>query len=849
MAWKWVWLYTNPGGVFPSPRPIPVIQPRDACRNLLAANHLMVRGLDRILAEGLPAPACPFFAALAAPFAVIVGLLLSSTCRATDYVAVEFPGNVILDSQDQPVGTNRTVWVGTFTNADPEVTNATFVMNLARTNTNGLDVVTSWSNRFARLVQTNFLGRDLILTNRPTSAMTNRPVYVWMFNHTNPAQATEMILWRSQAPEFFDRSLSLDSPVPVVLEPANPSGSGAALYGSAPLFGQYLPAVGSWRMSPIATHLDRRTTVEQISLSGVDWFIGDTNAALDLPANNGPTGFTVVVTNNGSTSPLSTLGLSYSNGRISGLLTATNTNQHVLWVTATNSHGLTAAASNTLTLRVRSQTGPLFTNPGVMSLTAGSDFAGFQLLTESSTNLPLSFTCLNGSELAGLSLSSAGLFSGTSFNTNTRLLRLQVQDSAGNVRRGSLTYVGTAPSLTIAATNAEGALEIPFGTQTNLPVTFTSGFDDGTLEAELTGSEINGFASATFDGATLTILTNRPPTPRGSNPVVQVLANRTIPTVPPKVVTASKQIPVRILAPPPVLSITPSVQLFVGDFTNISISAGSLYTDSATTYTVENLPTGMSFNQATKSLEGENRSTNQAEWRTLVSADNRLSFYGGGISAPTEILFQIRNRQPDFTVSDTNSPDLVSLGGVGKPFRMVLTATNYPSTSQVTGLSGGSLPTGLVSEGLSFDGAEASLTISGVPSVAGSFPIHLSVFNYEEPGNPDSAVLSADTRATIHISGERPLLSSAGLTSPDNLVRGTLASFYLSPNADKSNTGRPDLYFTAYGLPSGLAVIDARLGKVEGTPQVSGSFQATVFVVNGKSWIKQSLNIIVREEP
>lgn len=753
-----------------------------------------------------------------------------------EYVYVQFPNNVVLDSQDQPVGSNRTVWVGTFTNSNPAVTNPSFVMDLARTSTNGNGVLAAWTSNFARLVQTNFLGQDLVLTNRPSVAMTNRPIYVWMFNHTNPSAATEMILWRSQNPEFFDRNNDPAlSYVPVTLDPANTNKFGADFYGSAPLFGQYLPQAGCWRMSPIATHLDRRTTVEQISLSGVDWFIGDTNAALDLPANNGPTGFTVVVTNNGSTSPLSTLGLSYSNGRISGLLTATNTNQHVLWVTATNSHGLTAAASNTLTLRVRSQTGPLFTNPGVMSLTAGTDFAGFQLLTESSTNLPLSFTCLNGSELAGLSLSSAGLFSGTSFNTNTRLLRLQVQDSAGNVRRGSLTYVGTAPSLTIAATNAEGVLEIPYGTQANFPVTYPSGFDDGTLEAELTGSEINGVASATFDGATLTILTNRPPTPRGSNPVVQILANRTnLPTIPPKVVTASTQIPVRILAPRPVVSLPSLVRLFVGEATNLSLADSSTFSGPLTTFQVSNPPTGISYNASSKLLGGTNLSTNQFRWTTRVTADNRADYYGGGVSDPGEIIFEITNRRPEFLPNQ----NIILLAGLGRSFAANFNFANFPTTAVLTGL-----PPGITNAGLSLQGTNTTLTLRGVPTAGGPpSSVQLEASNQSEPGNPDSPPLQTATSFTIHVASTRPPASVAP-TSPGTLPAGTTIA--LSNNVYLLDAATSGVRVSAYGLPPGIS-LDRASGKLFGTTGGPGSYTATVFIQNARGWIKKTVQLTVQ---
>jgi hypothetical protein len=754
-------------------------------------------------------------------------------------VYILFPNNAVLDSQNQPLGSNRTVWVGTFTNSNPAVTNPSFVMDLARTNTNGSGVRASWTSNFARLVQTNFLGRDLILTNRPSGAMTNRPIYVWMFNHTNPSSATEMILWRSQSPEFFDRNTDPDLPyVPVTLEPADPNKFGADFFGSAPLFGQYLPQAGSWRMSPIQTNADNRTTIEQISLSAVDWFIGDTNAELDLPANNGPTAFSVVVTNTntGTTSSLSSIGLSYANGRISGLLTVTNTNQHILWVTATNSNNLTQPASGILTLRVRAQAGPPLTNAGTMTAVAGADFPGFQLAAGPSSNLPLTFTCLNGAELAGLSLSSDGLFSGTTFSTNARTLRIQVEDSAGQVRRATLTFAAIPPSLSIATTNAEGALEIPYQTQTNLPVTYSPGFDDGNLEPELTGGVIDGQTSATFNGAELTILTNRPPTPRGTTPLLGIRASRTIASIPPRLVTVSTQIPVRILAPKPRLSFASPVRLFVGQETNISLDQGGEFTGPFTTYQVSNIPTGMSFNSGNKTLGGANLSTNQFTWTTRVTANNSADYYGGGDSDPNDIVFEITNRRPEFLPNQT----ITFLAGLGRSFQANYNFANFPTAAVVTGL-----PPGITNAGLSLQGTNTTLTLRGVPTAGGPpFPVQIEVLNQEEPGNPAAETLSATGSITFHVASARPPTSVAP-TAPGTITRNSTIStsdnVYLIPGGAE-NAG---VRVAAYGLPPGLS-LDPISGKLTGTTGGPGSYTATVFIQNGRGWIKKTVTLTVQ---
>ena len=790
----------------------------------------------------------PSFSNLKALTLLLISLLLLTTTRpalSQEYVRIEFPENEILDSKDQPVGSNRTYWVGTFTNSVRGDKNVSFVIALARSNTNGSGVVTSWSNNFIKLsltqtntnrsplTQSNWLARDLIAVTTNTSfpaAMTNRPVYVWMFNNTNPSQATEMILWRSLNTEYFDRGTSEEEPVTVSLSPPDPLGQGSAVVnGSAALFGQYLPQARCWRTSPIRTNADNRTAIEQISLSAVDWFIGDANAALDLPANNGPTAFSVLVTNTntGATSSLSSIGLSYSNGRISGLMTVTNTNQHVLWLTATNSNNLTATATNTLILQVRDQAGPSFTNATNMTAVAGANFAGFQLGAQS-TNLPHTFTCLNGSELAGLSLSSSGVFSGTTFNTDIRTLRIQVEDSAGNVRRGTLTFSGTPPSLFISATNSDGILEVPYGTPASFPVTYSPGFDNGPLDLEIIDTLNDG--TATFVSNNLVVQSTRPPTRRSESPEIALKAIRTVASIPPVTVGAATTIPVRVLAPRPTLSLSSPVSLYVGQETQINISTGSTYADGASTFQAANVPTGLRYESATKRILGTNSSTNQSRWATTVTADNSNEYYGGGQSDPATIIFNITNRRPEFTPANSSI-----LAGVKRAFSAAFTISNLPTHSEVT-----NLPAGITNRGITYNGNVATLTLSGYPTESVvARPLTLRVWNYAEPGNPNSREQDAPFPITLHVSGSRP--QTVSYSSPDNLVAGNPLPPGGSPFIDVSSGVR----VSAYGLPPGLS-LDSITGKLSGTPTAAGNYNATVFIQNGKGWIKKTVVLNVR---
>jgi hypothetical protein len=505
-------------------------------------------------------------------------------------------------------------------------------------------------------------------------------------------------------------------------------------------------------------------------------------------------------------------------------------------VTATNSNNLTAIAADTLTLRVRPQTGPAFTNPAIMTATAGSDFAGFQLKTEASTNLPLTFTCLNAYDLAGFLLSSTGKISGTTFNTNTRTLRLEVKDSVGQVRRGILSFVGSQPSILISATNSDGILEVSYGTQTNIPVNYSTGFDNGSLESELSGDDVDGVNTATFSAGYFTLLSNRPATKRGeATPLIELFANRVVDTIPPVIVTASVQIPVRVKAPKPTLSLPSPVRLFVGQSTNIDVAEGSLFTGGSTSYQVSNLPTGMFFEQANKTIRGTNSSTNQFRFPTTVIADNRTEYYGGGISEPAEIDFEISNRRPEFSANN-----LIFSAGLNRYFISTFRINNLPTAATITGL-----PPGIINQGISFDTnkATAILTIAGTATQIGPpSPVHIEVSNQEEPGNSSSQTLSAQTDITIHVADQRPTVAPVSLGNiPRNSTITLSDNLYLiSGGADASG-----VRVSAYGLPPGI-LLDATTGKLYGTTSGAGTYTATVFIQNGKGWTKKTVSLTVQ---
>ena len=159
-----------------------------------------------------------------------------------------------------------------------------------------------------------------------------------------------------------------------------------------------------------------------------------------------------------STSSTLPAGMSLAaDGTLSG--TPMQSGSFSLTVTATDSNGCTGSDTFTLTIGCPTIT---VTNPGVCAGTAGSPFS--QTFTQSGADGPATFSLASGTLPSGLSLSSAGVLSGTPLVPGSFPITVKVTDSNGCTGI-SPTYTLVIACQTITVTNPStntGTVDSPF---------------------------------------------------------------------------------------------------------------------------------------------------------------------------------------------------------------------------------------------------------------------------------------------------------------------------------------------------------------------------------------------------
>jgi cyclophilin family peptidyl-prolyl cis-trans isomerase len=460
-------------------------------------------------------------------------------------------------------------------------------------------------------------------------------------------------------------------------------------------------------------------------------------------------------------------GLSLSS---SGAITGTPTTAGSANITVTATDAVGAKASQSLTLTVN-----LEISPSTLSAWTVNTAGYSQTLTTTGGTGTNTFALESGGSLpAGLTLSAAGVISGTPTAAGTTTFTVKVTDSGGNT--GSQQYTLTInPALSITAT-ALPAATVGTAYDATVPTSGGTGADtfeitSGTLPAGLTLD-----ASGTITGT---------PTTATTGPInVTILVTDSIGDSASQVVAVAAN-----------LGITPTTLPNwtidqAGYNQQLTGSGGSgTYTFSVPSST---LPTGLTLNSAGL-LSGTPTAT--GTFRFTVTTTDSAGHTGSQAYSVTI--------NPAVTIGTTSLPSWTS-GQAGYSQTILVSGGTGADTFTVTS---GSLPSGLSLN-------NSTGVISGTPAAAGS---------------SNFTVTATDTVGATASKAYSLTINSALSITTTTLSSGTKGAAYNATIVASGGTGADTFAVTSGTLPTGLS-LNSGTGVISGTPTVASNGAGSITV-------------------
>jgi hypothetical protein len=464
-------------------------------------------------------------------------------------------------------------------------------------------------------------------------------------------------------------------------------------------------------------------------------------------------------------------GLSFNatSGLISGAPTTAATSNFS--ITATDGNGATGTQSYTVTINPA----VVVSTPSLLAATVGNPYSQSVVATGGTGSY--TFAVTSGALPSGLSLSTAGLISGTPTSAGSSSVTITATD--GNGAAGSRPYTLTVhPVLAVSPTSlAAGTVGIAYSQTVSAsggtgPYTFavTGGALPAGLSLSTTTGVIGGTPTSTSPNSfTITATDSNGAT--GSH-LYSVAINASIAVSPSSLPNGTAGSP---------YSQTVSATGGAGGFT-FSVSSGAL-------------PAGLALSGSTGVLSGTPSSAGSSSFTITATDGNGATgsqAYSITINAPIAV----------------NPPNLLG-GTVGTPYSQTVTATGG-NGSYTFSVSVGSLPAGLSLN-------PSTGVISGTPTTAATSNFSLTATD----GNGATGTQSY----TVTI-------NAAVVVSTPSLPAATAGTPYSQNVVATGGTGSYSFSVSAGSLPAGLT-LSPSTGVISGTPTTAATSNFTITATDG----------------
>lgn len=419
------------------------------------------------------------------------------------------------------------------------------------------------------------------------------------------------------------------------------------------------------------------------------------------------------------------------------------------------------------------------------SATAGSAYS--QNLSASGGTAPYTFTVTAGALPAGLTLSPAGVLSGTPTATGSFNFTASATDS-GNPTTGSRAYALVVaganvilPATTLPAGTAGQAYSSAITPAAGGIAPYTYAVTAGALPAGITLNSATGAVTGT-------------PTSAGNFAFSVTATDSTSGTAS----QATQSYAVTIAAPTIVVapSALPTATRGTAYSQTLSASGGT----APYTYTLSagSLPAGLTL-ASNGTLSGT--ATTEGSFTVTVRATDAGNFTG-------DQAYSLTVAAPNLALPASNLP----AGTAGQAYTAAISPATGGTAPYSYALTAGALPSGVV-----LDAATGAL--SGTPTVSGTFNFTLTVTD-----STPSPAAQASQSYTLSIAGATLV---PGQPTLPPAVRGTPYSQVLTATGGVA----PYIYSLASGtLPAGLTL--ASNGVLSGTPTAEGSTSFTIAVAD-----------------